>query len=150
MSKRFNTRLFLCADTIEYGPVPRGFSKFSRFFEGYGLYEDADFSIRALQFGKNVMNTNARLSHFHDSSGRPNKYQYGKMVVRNGWFVWRVKNRNPGFKDRFKWNAITILLTIIRFTNVFTESNKKEAFTEAIGRTVGWWSLFLDKPKERK
>ena len=124
--------------------------KFSRFFEGYGLYEDADFSIRALQFGKNVMNTNARLSHFHDSSGRPNKYQYGKMVVRNGWFVWRVKNQNPGFKDRFKWNAITILLTIIRFTNVFTESNKKEAFTEAIGRTVGWWSLFLDKPKERK
>jgi hypothetical protein len=26
--------------------------KFSFYFEGYGLYEDADFSIRALQFGK--------------------------------------------------------------------------------------------------
>jgi GT2 family glycosyltransferase len=121
--------------------------KFSGFFEGYGLYEDADFSVRALHFGKNVMNTNAKLSHFHDSSGRPNKYQYGKMVVRNGWYVWRVKNQNPIFKDRFKWNAITILLTIIRFTNVFTENNKKEAFTEAIGRTVGWWSLLCNKPK---
>lgn len=124
--------------------------KFSRFFEGYGLYEDADFSVRALQFGKNVMNTNAKLSHFHDSSGRPNKYQYGKMVVRNGWYVWRVKTPNPDFKDRFKWNAITILLTIIRFTNIFTESNKKEAFTEAIGRTIGWWSLFFNKPKETR
>lgn len=124
--------------------------KFSLFFEGYGLYEDADFSVRALQFGKNVMNTNAKLSHFHDSSGRPNKYQYGKMVVRNGWYVWRIKNPNPDFKDRFRWNAITILLTIIRFTNIFTERNKKEAFTEAIGRIIGWWSLFFNKPQETR
>jgi len=64
---------------------------FSTYFEGYGLYEDADYCIRAQQFGKLVVNTNAKLSHFHDPSGRPNKYRYGKMVVRNGWFVWRVK-----------------------------------------------------------
>lgn len=121
--------------------------KFSKFFEGYGLYEDADFSLRALDFGKNVINTNAKLSHFHDPSGRPNQYKYGKMVVRNGWYVWRIKNPNPNFNDRFKWNAITILLTVIRFTNSLTSSKKKEAFTEALGRTVGWWSLLFDKPK---
>lgn len=121
--------------------------KFSRYFEGYGLYEDADFSLRALQFGKNVMNTNAQLSHFHAASGRPNKYMYGKMVVRNGWYVWRVKNSNPNLKDRFKWNAITILLGLIRFANTLTENNKKEAFTEAIGRIVGWWSLIFNRPK---
>ncbi|RKR10956.1 GT2 family glycosyltransferase [Flavobacterium sp. 90] len=123
---------------------------FSRFFEGYGLYEDADFSVRALQYGKNVINTKANLSHFHAESGRPNKYKYGIMVVRNGWYVWRVKNSNPGFNDRFKWNAITVLLTIIRWSNVITEPNKKEAFTEAIGRTVGWWSLLFNKPKFTK
>jgi GT2 family glycosyltransferase len=123
---------------------------FSRFFEGYGLYEDADFSIRALQFGKNVINTKAHLSHFHAESGRPNKYKYGIMVVRNGWYVWRVKNSNPSFNDRVKWNAITILLTIIRLSNVITETNKKEAFTEAMGRIVGWWSLLFNKPKFTK
>lgn len=123
--------------------------KFSRFFEGYGLYEDADFSLRVLQYGKNVINTKAQLSHFHAESGRPNKYQYGKMVVRNGWYVWRIKNSNPNVKDRFKWNAITILLTLIRFTNIITEKNKKEAFTEAIGRTIGWWSLSFNKPKQK-
>ncbi|MBF4465639.1 glycosyltransferase family 2 protein [Flavobacterium sp. LC2016-12] len=122
--------------------------KFSRFFEGYGLYEDADFSIRALSYGKNVINTKVQLSHFHAESGRPNKYKYGKMVVRNGWYVWRVKNPVPNFKDRFKWNAITILLIIIRYSNILTENNKKEAFTEAIGRTIGWWSLFFSKPKK--
>lgn len=124
--------------------------KFSRYFEGYGLYEDADFSLRALQFGKNVMNTNVQLSHFHAPSGRPNQYQYGKMVVRNGWYVWRVKNPNPTFKENFKWHVITILLTIIRFSNVITSNKKKEAFTEATGRMFGWWSLLLNKPKLEK
>ena len=120
---------------------------FSPYFEGYGLYEDADFSIRALQFGKNVINTSVQLSHFHHPSGRPNQFQYGKMVVRNGWYVWRVKNPKPSLKDKIKWHSITILLTLIRFINIFTTSKRKEAFTEALGRTVGWWSLFWNKPK---
>ena len=46
------------------------FSKvnFSTYFEGYGLYEDADYSIRALSFGKNVINTNLKLEHFHEQA----------------------------------------------------------------------------------
>jgi GT2 family glycosyltransferase len=121
---------------------------FSTYFEGYGLYEDADFTLRVAKIGKLYLNTKAKLDHYHDSSGRPNQYQYGKMVVRNGWYVWHVKNAKPDFKAKLKWNAITILLTIIRFTNVITEKNKKTAFTEAVGRTVGWWSLFFNKPNK--
>lgn len=121
--------------------------QFSSYFEGYGLYEDADFCIRALQFGKNVINTKVQLSHFHHPSGRPNQYQYGKMVVRNGWYVWRVKNPKPSFSTQLKWHSITILLTLIRFSNTFTTSKKKEAFTEALGRTMGWCSLWVNKPK---
>jgi GT2 family glycosyltransferase len=121
--------------------------RFSTYFEGYGLYEDADFSLRALQFGKNVINTKARLQHFHHPSGRPNPYKYGKMVVRNGWYVWRIKNPKPVIKDRIKWHSITILLTIIRFLNTITTKDRREAFSEAIGRTVGWWSLLIKKPK---
>ena len=94
------------------------------------------------------MNTKVQLQHFHHPSGRPNQYQYGKMVVRNGWYVWRVKNPNPDVKDRFKWHAITLLLTFIRFSNTFTTSQRKEAFTEALGRAVGWGSLIFSTPKE--
>ncbi|MBC5841416.1 MAG: glycosyltransferase [Flavobacteriaceae bacterium] len=121
--------------------------KFSFYFEGYGLYEDADFSIRALQFGKNVINTKVQLHHYHDAAGRPNQYWYGKMVVRNGWYVWRTKNPKPSVKHKLKWHAITIVLTVIRFTNVITSSSRKEALTEALGRTIGWWSLWISKPK---
>ncbi|WP_299385083.1 glycosyltransferase family 2 protein [uncultured Lacinutrix sp.] len=122
--------------------------KFSTFFEGYGLYEDADYCLRALKFGKNVINTNVQLYHYHDGSGRPNQYSYGKMVVRNGWYVWRVKYANPTFKASFKWHATAFLLTCIRFTNVITTNERKEALTESIGRTIGWFSLIFNKPKE--
>lgn len=123
--------------------------RFSTYFEGYGLYEDADFTLRLSNLGKLYINTNARLAHYHDASGRPNKYAYGKMVVRNGWYVWRSKYPKPSGKAKLKWHSITLLLTLIRYGNVFTSSQKKQAFTEAIGRTVGWWSLFFSKPKQK-
>jgi GT2 family glycosyltransferase len=122
--------------------------QFSTYFEGYGLYEDADFCLRVAKTGKLYLNTKAKLNHYHEASGRPNQYQYGKMVVRNGWYVWRVKNPSPNPTDFLKWHAITLLLTMIRYSNVITTNKKKEALTEALGRTVGWWSLIFYKPKK--
>ena len=120
---------------------------FSPFFEGYGLYEDADFTLRLSKIGKLYVNTNAQLGHFHDESGRPNKYQYGKMVVRNGWYVWRVKYPNPSLKAKFKWHAIVLVLALIRFSNIFTTIKRKEAVTEFLGRISAWIFLFFKKPR---
>ncbi|TYA71431.1 glycosyltransferase family 2 protein [Seonamhaeicola marinus] len=123
--------------------------QFSTYFEGYGLYEDADFSLRLAKRGKLFVNTAARLAHFHDAAGRPNQFKYGKMVVRNGWYIWRVKDKTPSFKARIKWNATAFLLTAIRFTNILTKNSKsrKMAFTESIGRVVGWFSVIFNSPK---
>jgi GT2 family glycosyltransferase len=121
--------------------------QFSPYFEGYGLYEDADFTQRLSKKGKLFVNTNAQLEHYHDESGRPNKYTYGKMVVRNGWYVWRAKYPNPSLEATIKWHSITVLLIIIRFSNFFTTFNKREAITETLGRFVGWLSLGFNKPK---
>lgn len=124
--------------------------KFSNFFEGYGLYEDADFSIRAQKFGKNVLASNVLLEHNHAPSGRPNAFKYGKMVIKNGWYVWRVKYRNPSIMTRIKWNSITFFLMILRFINVFTTAKKTEAFTETLGRFYGLLTLIFNKPKLKK
>ncbi|SHG11029.1 Glycosyltransferase, GT2 family [Flavobacterium micromati] len=121
--------------------------QFSTYFEGYGLYEDADFTLRVAKTGNLYLNTAAQLYHYHDASGRPNQYQYGKMVVRNGWYVWRTKNPKPLLIHKLKWHSITILLTLIRFSNTFTSTSRQEAFTEAVGRTAGWWSLLINKPR---
>jgi len=116
---------------------------FSTYFEGYGLYEDADFCIRVAKAGKLYVNTNAKLNHYHEDSGRPNQYKYGKMVVKNGWYVWRVKNPNPDMKSKSKWHLITILLALITFSNVLTKSKKRNALNEALGRIVGWLQILI-------
>lgn len=121
--------------------------QFSTYFEGYGLYEDADFTLRVSKVGKLYLNTAAQLEHHHDAAGRPNQYAYGKMVVRNGWYVWRVKNPKPSFKSQLKWHAITLLLMAIRGTNIVSSSKKQEALTETMGRVVGWVSLFWNRPR---
>ncbi|WP_406684217.1 glycosyltransferase [Seonamhaeicola sp. MEBiC1930] len=121
--------------------------KFSTFFEGYGLYEDADFSLRLSKLGKLYVNTKARLGHFHNVSGRPNQFKYGKMVVRNGWYIWRVKYPNPNLKENFKWYVTSSLLTCIRFTNIVNTKKRKQAFTEGLGRLYGMLTLLINKPK---
>ncbi|WP_442844675.1 glycosyltransferase family 2 protein [Leeuwenhoekiella sp. H156] len=120
--------------------------KFSEYFEGYGLYEDADFSLRLSKLGNLYINTAAQLEHHHDASGRPNMVKYGKMVVRNGWYVWRVKNSEPTIRDKLKWYQITVLLTAIRFVNIFTTREKMSAFQEVMGRLSGLLSLIVNKP----
>jgi len=69
------------------------------------------------------------------------------MVVRNGWYVWRVKHPKPSAKAILKWHSITLLLTMVRFSNIFTTHKKKEALTEFFGRMSGWLQLFVNKPK---
>lgn len=123
---------------------------FSSYFEGYGLYEDADFSLRVSKMGKLYVNTAATVEHHHAPEGRPNMYLYGKMVVRNGWYVWRVKNPKPTFKARLKWHITSFLLTAVRLMNALKPKGQKEAFKEATGRFAGWLSLFLRKPRFSK
>ena len=108
--------------------------KFSSYFEGYGLYEDMDFCLRAGSLGKLYVNTSATLYHYHETSGRPDYFKYGKMVINNGWYVWRLKYAEPSAKAKFKWNATAILLILIRLSNVFNTRNRSEALGDAFGR----------------
>ncbi|GGW78799.1 glycosyltransferase family 2 protein [Salegentibacter mishustinae] len=108
---------------------------FSEKFIGYGLYEDLDFCLRASAIGQLYVNTAAKVEHLHDEAGRPDYIKYGRMVVENGYHVWKLKNPNPSFKAAFKFWAIHILLLIIRFVNGF--SKDKSGFDDARGRLKG-------------
>lgn len=119
--------------------------QFSSYFDGYGLYEDADFTLRLSKTGKLYFNSNARLAHYQDHSGRPGKFNYGKMVVKNGWYVWRVKFPKPSFQAKLKWNAIVLLLSLILLKNAITSSKKRESLYEFFGRTSAWFSLLIRK-----
>jgi GT2 family glycosyltransferase len=110
--------------------------QFSHYFEGYGLYEDMDFCIRASSDGPLYVNTRARLAHHHAATSRPNNFRYGEMVVRNGWFVWRRRWPQPGMSDRARWWAVTLLLALCRLADL-RGTSKLHGPSEAFGRLYG-------------
>ena len=120
---------------------------FSHYFDGYGLYEDMDFCIRAARLGGVFVCGTARLEHHHAPSGRPNWFRYGIMVIRNGWYVWRQRWPRPDIKDRLKWWAITQLLTLCRLGDSIRGPNRLEALTDAIGRFLGMVSLLIKRAR---
>lgn len=119
---------------------------FSEYFIGYGLYEDLDFTFRASRLGPLYVNTAALVNHYHAPGGRPNLFRYGKMVTRNGWYVWRVANPHPSFKAKAKWYAISSLLALVRAANAIGARPRLGPVQEAAGRFAGMLSVWADKP----
>lgn len=120
--------------------------KFSHYFEGYGLYEDMDFCIRATRDGALHVCTRARLIHEHAPSGRPNSFRYGEMVTRNGWFVWRRRWPQPSWPDRMRWWGTTVLLALCRLGDAVRGPMRGDAMAEALGRFWGMTRLLGRKP----
>jgi GT2 family glycosyltransferase len=116
---------------------------FSTFFEGYGLYEDMDFCLRAGKLGRLYLCTRAQVQHLHDPVGRPKWFRYGMMVVRNGWYVWRRRWPQPALRARVKWWLTTWLLIVIRATN------GRDGFLESLGRVAGAVWVITNPPKLR-
>lgn len=119
------------------------FSKisFSKYFEGYGLYEDMDFCLRASNLGQLYINTGAKVEHLHDKGGRPDSYKYGRMVIQNGYHVWKLKNSKPSIIASFKFWVIHIILLMIRFVNGFNKD--QNGIADARGRLRGLIGLLL-------
>jgi len=121
--------------------------KFSEYFIGYGLYEDLEYCIRVSRKYSLYVNTAAKLYHYHEESGRPNKIKYGKMVIRNGWYVWKIRHPKVKAKDTFKWFKIVLLLAMIKLSNAFSGKKKSLHFEEFCGRIYGLMTLILNAPK---
>lgn len=110
---------------------------FSPDFDGYGLYEDLDFSIRAGRHGGLVLCAAARLAHLHEPAGRPRAVRYGRMVTVNGWRVWRTRWPSPPRADRLRWWMISLLLTACRFGDAVRGPGRRQAVAEGVGRLLG-------------
>lgn len=119
--------------------------KFSLFFQGYGLYEDLEYSIRASRVAPLYLCTQARVAHYHAPGGRPNSFRYGKMVVRNGWMVWRSRWPDPGTGAKLRWWAVTVLLALLRLID-FRNTGHTRGPVEAAGRLAGAFSLLNETP----
>ena len=123
--------------------------KFSSYFEGYGLYEDMDFCLRAGSYGKLYVNTAATLYHYHEASGRPDYFKYGQMVINNGWYVWHLKYPRPTLKALLKWVGTALLLILIRLGNIINTEHRSQALGDALGRITALITIPLNKNLKR-
>lgn len=124
--------------------------KFSSYFAGYGLYEDMDFCVRAAQDAPLYLSTRARLAHYHAPAGRPSRFRYGRMVVLNGWFVWRRRHVQPSLSSRTRWWATTVLLAACQLGEAVRGRDRWQQLNETLGRASGMMTLLLNQPKEAK
>ena len=85
--------------------------KFSEYFIGYGLYEDMDFCLRASRIGQLYVNTAAKCEHLHEEAGRPDRFKYGRMVVENGWVVWKEGTSKSRFRSCFKMECHNFIVS---------------------------------------
>lgn len=122
--------------------------QFSRYFEGYSLYEDLDFCVRASRDAPLYFCTRARLAHHHAPGGRPGQFHYGEMVVRNGWLVWRRRWAEPSRAARVRWWATTMLLTVCQFGDAVRGPARAASFAEACGRIYGMATLLWKLPED--
>ena len=120
--------------------------KFSEYFIGYGLYEDLEYCLRVSRKYSLYVNTTAKLYHYHEESGRPDKIKYGKMVIRNGWYVWKTRHPKVPTKDTFKWLKIVLLLAMIKLGNTFSGKKRMLHFEEFCGRMYGLLTLIFNAP----
>lgn len=121
--------------------------EFDKRFEGYGLYEDLDFCIRAGRYGQLFVATRAGIQHHHEPSGRPQAFSYGRMVVQNGWMVWRERWPSPPTKERFRWWATTCLLALSRLLDLRAPLLSGPA--DAAGRFIGALELLIRGAPDR-
>ena len=122
--------------------------RFSSYFAGYGLYEDLDFSIRVASRGPLYLCTAAHAHHFHAPESRPRAFAYGRMVVRNGWLVWRRRWPRPPWADRCRWWAITLLLALCRLGDAVRGPEPRAALVEAAGRGWGMLTVLWKRPQD--
>ncbi len=121
-------------------------ASFSRYFEGYGLYEDLDFCLRVRHRGPLFLCTQARVAHLHEPLGRPRPWHYGRMVTRNGWRVWRTRWPQPSWPDRARWWSTTFLLAGCRLGEAIRGPRRGHALLETLGRLAGGAEVLMHPP----
>ena len=121
--------------SMNYRTKDLGSQLFDEFFHGYGLYEDFDFSYRCKEAGGELLiDTNARFHHYHSPNGRPNRFKYGRMVIRNGRYIWKRVNTTPTRGDRVKWYSINMLNIIFPIMSSRTILDFSQNISDAFGR----------------
>jgi cellulose synthase/poly-beta-1,6-N-acetylglucosamine synthase-like glycosyltransferase len=84
--------------------------RFSEFFGGYSAGEDLEMSRRVAHDWSLVVCGDALVNHHHVPESRPAGFAFGRMAIRNRFFVWRRHSPDVGVGVWFKFWLDQVLI----------------------------------------
>ncbi len=117
---------------------------FDPFFRGYGVLEDAHFSLRAGRRWTLLQCGDARCQHLGSEKGRTSRNKIGYMCVVNYYYVFRdvAGPLRPGQKLRF-WRYQAFELCRVAASGV--RRRRMSDWSEVGGRLRGWMAVATGK-----
>ena len=119
--------------------------RFDESFGGYAQGEDLEFSLRAAEYGRLLVATNARCLDLHEPAGRPDHYRLGYMAIRNRWEIHRraLSPRTGGDVALFAyaWTLDTVLL----LRNLLSPSRWRPTIRQIAGRLRAGYELLTNR-----
>ena len=113
---------------------------FDPFFRGYGVLEDAHFSLRAKRKWVLLQCGDARCEHHQSPRGRTGRSRIGYMSVVNYYYVFRDVAGPLSFSQKFRfWRYQTFELARIIASAI--RRRRIGDLSEAGGRFRGWFAV---------
>lgn len=118
------------------------------FFRGYGVLEDAHFSLRARRTWSLLQCGDARCQHLHSPHGRTNRRKIGYMCVVNYYYVFRDVAGPLSLRQKFRfWRYQAFEL--VRILGSGLRRLRSDDWAELAGRLKGFLAVFTGSAWKR-
>ncbi|MCG3148773.1 MAG: hypothetical protein PCFJNLEI_02220 [Verrucomicrobiae bacterium] len=121
--------------------------RFSEFFAGYSSGEDLEFSRRMAADWELVASGEARVDHRHAAGGRPGGFEFGRMAMRNRYFIWRRHSPQAGIGAWWKVKLDEMLILGRELGNVIRGPARGAAVARFLGRIWGSAECVVRPPR---
>jgi GT2 family glycosyltransferase len=115
--------------------------RFAEEFEGYGLGEDLDFSLRARRKGTILVATSALVDHMRDPAGRTDPYSLGYMEIYNLYQVHRRALPDRTWVDVARFAHAKTVDTLPTVFHLLIPGRAGMAVRVIAGRLHGAWDV---------
>ncbi len=110
--------------------------RFSKFFTGYGVLEDAHFALRAGRRWKLVENGRARCLHLRSPRSRVSARAIGRMSAVNYRYVFVDLVPQRSWSQEFRFWRVQ-LVDLLRFAVAFSRRRDREGWSLVVGKLEG-------------